>query len=131
MRETLLFLTHRYTYLCTPAWEYGGVSHCQLLSWIHTESKTSTHVHYTCVQMWLQQELHLLVHACPCRYAPVWPRGASLRHLRAAEKQHLFVRRTLVQRHVYMCSADAEACHSSIGRKRGSAESGSRAGRGY
>lgn len=70
MRETLLFLTHRYTYLCTPAWEYGGVSHCQLLSWIHTESKTTTHVHYTCVQMWLKQELHILVHACPCRYVP-------------------------------------------------------------
>lgn len=68
--ETILFLTHRYTYLCTPAWEDGGggVSHCQLLRWIHTESKTTTHVRYTCVQM--QQELHILVLACLCQHVP-------------------------------------------------------------
>lgn len=48
----------------------GGVSHCQLLSWIHTESKTTTHAHYTRVQMWLQQEPHILVHARPCNSAP-------------------------------------------------------------
>lgn len=64
----------------------------------------------------------------PVQLCPVCPRGAALRHLRDAafvEQHHVCT--------VYMCSAaaDAEACHSSICGKHGSAESGSRAGRGY
>lgn len=138
-----------------PPWQWGvherdaSVSHTQIHIPVHTCLGIWGGLTLPAVELdthWVQDNHTCSLHMCadvaatgaahfsahmPVQVCPVCPRGASLRHLRAAEKQHLFVKRTLVQHHVYMCSADAEACHSSIRRKRASAESGSRAGRGY
>lgn len=110
----------------------GGGSQSQ--GRIHTETGTATNVHRRCG--WSAGSAHF---TAPVQTRAVCPRGALLPHLTAAQKQHLFMKRIhisliltrLLFINVWSAAADAGACLSSIRGKHGSAESRSRAGRGY
>lgn len=80
MRETLP--PHTQTHTCAHlVGKMGGSSHCQLFSRMHTESKTITHVDYTCMQMWLSCNRNCTFFcALLCKHVPS-PLGASLRPL--------------------------------------------------